>query len=95
MGQIFGLLVTLVPIVGGLAIAGYAIWTNHQRKMAELMTQQAAEDAAHYSAENAKLEARLRVLERIITDKGFETALAIEELRDGPARLTPRDDAKN
>ena len=76
-------IVMLIPL-GGLMIAGLAIWTTHQRKMAVLMSQQAADQAAHYSAENARLEQRVRVLERIVTDKGFETALAIEELRDAP-----------
>ena len=91
MGNYLALLVPLAPFL----IAGFAIWTHHQRKMAQLMAQQAAEQAAHYSAENARLEERVRVLERIVTDKGFETALAIEELRDEPARLAAKDDTKN
>lgn len=91
MGQYLGLLIPLAPFL----IAGFAIWTSHQRKMAVLMAEQAADQAARYSAENARLEERVRVLERIVTDKGFETALAIEELRDEPARLTARDDANN
>ncbi len=80
MTQYMALLIPLAPFM----IAAFAIWTNHQRKMAVLMAEQAAEQAARYSAENARLEQRMRVLERIVTDKGFETALAIEELRDAP-----------
>lgn len=80
MGNYLALLIPLAPFL----IAGFAIWTSHQRKMAVLMSEKAAEQAAQYSAENARLEERLRVLERIVTDKGFETALAIEELRDKP-----------
>ena len=80
MTQYMALLIPLAPFL----IAGFAIWTSHQRKMAQLMSQQAADQAARYSAENARLEERVRVLERIVTDKGFETALAIEELRDNP-----------
>jgi hypothetical protein len=80
MGSYMALLIPLAPFL----IAGFAIWSSHQRKMAVLMSQQAADQAAHYSAVNARLEERVRVLERIVTDKGFETALAIEELRDAP-----------
>lgn len=91
MGNYLALLIPLAPFL----IGALAIWTNHQRKMALLMSQQAADQAAHYSAENARLEERVRVLERIVTDKGFETAMAIEELRDEPARLSNQNTAKN
>ena len=41
----------------------------------------AAEKAAQYAASNAELEARVRVLEKIVTDGGLETAAQIEALR--------------
>ena len=41
----------------------------------------AAEKAAQYAASNAELEARVRVLEKIVTDGGIETAAQIEALR--------------
>ena len=47
----------------------------------------AAEKAAQYATANAELEARVRVLEQIVTDGGIETAAQIEALRDTP-RLT-------
>lgn len=93
--QIMGMIFQMFFFGGIILISAYAVWAHHQRKMAHLFAQQAAEDAAHYSAENARLEERLRVLERIVTDKGFETALAIEELRDEPARLSARDETTN
>jgi hypothetical protein len=40
-----------------------------------------AEKAAQYAASNAELEARVRVLEKIVTDGGLETAAQIEALR--------------
>ena len=46
----------------------------------------AAEKAAQYAASNAELEARVRVLEKIVTDGGLETAAQIEALR--PPRLS-------
>jgi hypothetical protein len=42
---------------------------------------------------NAQLEARLRVLEQIVTDRGAETASQIEALREQPriaAKATAR-----
>ena len=91
MGNYLALLIPLAPFL----IGALAIWTNHQRKMALLMSQQAADQAARYSAENARLEERVRVLERIVTDKGFETALAIEELRDKPETVALPDKSVN
>ena len=49
----------------------------------------AAEKAAQYAASNAELEARVRVLEKIVTDGGLETAAQIEALRT--PRLTKGD----
>lgn len=71
----------LVPVFA-LSIPLMAIWTKHQRKMAELQVQTTAEKAARYATANAEMEERLRVLERIITDQGYDTALQIEALRD-------------
>ncbi|MBW8755813.1 MAG: hypothetical protein JF595_17030, partial [Sphingomonadales bacterium] len=41
-----------------------------------------AEKAAQYAAHNRELEERVRVLERIVTDKGYDVAAQIEALRD-------------
>ncbi|CDO38070.1 MULTISPECIES: hypothetical protein [Novosphingobium] len=88
----------LIPIVA-LSIPIVAIWTRHQRKMAELQVKATAEKAAQYATSNAELEERVRVLERIITDGGYDTALQIEALRDtreGDAlRKSERDTSVN
>jgi hypothetical protein len=42
----------------------------------------AAEKAAQYAASNSRLEARIRVLEQIVTDGGAQTAAQIEALRE-------------
>ncbi len=55
----------------------------HERKL-ELEAQLAAEKAAQYAAHNERLEHRVRVLERIVTDKGLELSDEIERLRDKP-----------
>jgi len=41
-----------------------------------------AEKAAQYSAQTERLEARVRVLERIVTDKGIDVSDEIDRLRD-------------
>jgi hypothetical protein len=43
-----------------------------------------AEKAAQYAAHVERLEQRVRVLERIITDKGVALSDEIEQLRDSP-----------
>jgi hypothetical protein len=72
------LLIPLAPFMMG----GLAIWTKHQRKLAELQIEATAEKAAQYASHSRELEERVRVLERIITDGGYDTALQIEALRD-------------
>lgn len=71
-------LIPLAPFIMG----GFAIWTKHQRKLAELQIEATAEKAAQYASHTRELEERVRVLERIITDGGYDTALQIEALRD-------------
>ncbi|RKF23555.1 hypothetical protein D6851_00600 [Altericroceibacterium spongiae] len=60
----------------------FIVWTKHQRKLAEMEMQNTAQRAAEYAASNKELEDRVRVLERIVTDKGYDVALQIDALRD-------------
>ncbi len=75
-------LIPLAPFI----IGGLAIWTRHQHKMAELQVKSTAADtaerAAQYANQVGDLEDRVRVLERIVTDKGYDVATQIEALRD-------------
>lgn len=71
----------LIPILA-LTIPIVAIWTKHRQKIAELEVQAAAEKAAQYATQNTELEERVRVLERIVTDRGYDVATQIEALRD-------------
>ena len=41
-----------------------------------------AEKAAQYASQIQRLEDRVQVLERIVTDKGYDVATQIEALRD-------------
>ena len=81
MGELTGLIGVLIPILA-LSIPIVAIWTKHKQKIAEMQIDATAEKAAQYATNNTELEARLRVLERIVTDKGYDVATQIEALRD-------------
>lgn len=75
----------LIPIIA-LMIPVIALWTKHQQKMAEMQigatAEQTAEKAAQYAAKIQRLEDRVQVLERIVTDRGYDIATQIEALRD-------------
>ena len=75
-------------IVVGLPMLLLITWSRshfkYKEKQLESETRLAAEKAAQYAANNAELEARVRVLEQIATDRGVETAAQIEALRDKP-----------
>ena len=85
MGELTGLLGVMIPIIA-LSIPIVAIWSKHKQKIAELQVdataQNTAERAAQYAAQVQKLEDRVRVLERIVTDSGYNVASQIEALRD-------------
>jgi butyrate kinase len=71
----------LIPIFG-IMCGMLAIWTHHRQKIAKMEIQATAEKAAQYAASNTELEQRVRVLERIVTDKGYDVSSQIEALRD-------------
>ena len=64
-----------------------------ERKL-ELMADKTAEKAAQYAAHVERLEQRMRVLERIATDKGVDLADQIESLRGEPvaALAAPKEE---
>jgi hypothetical protein len=73
----------LIPLAPFL-LGGFAIWSRHKHKELELMSQSDTEKADQYAAQNERLEQRVQVLERIITDKSNALANTIEDLRDKP-----------
>jgi hypothetical protein len=62
------------------------VWIRSRSKLEEkriaATAEQSAEKAAQYVSHTAELEDRVRVLERIVTDKGYDVATQIEALRD-------------
>ncbi len=82
----------LIPIMV-FAIPILAIWTSHKQKMAEAQAA-APQIDERQTAYVRELEDRIRVLERIVTDKGYDVASQIEALRDAravEARLDARE----
>jgi hypothetical protein len=57
---------------------------EHRERRMEIEARMTAEKAAQYAAHTERLEQRVRVLERIVTDKGLEVSDEIERLRDRP-----------
>ena len=74
-------------VVIGLPVAGAFIndmfkrWAALKEKQLEHAAVLAADKAAAQAAHIERLEQRMRVLERIATDKGAELAAEIEDLR--------------
>jgi hypothetical protein len=75
----------LIPLAA-IGIAPFKMWLRVKERQMELQTNLTAEKSAQYAAHNERLEARVRVLEQIVTDGGAQTAAQIEALR--PARLS-------
>lgn len=81
-----GELIPIIAIIFGCTIPMVAIWAKHKEKVAQMQVsttaEHTAEKAAQYASQVQKLEDRVRVLERIVTDKGYDVATQIEALRD-------------
>jgi len=82
--------IALVAIVGGLIAVTILMGTifkrimSYKEKQLVLTADRTAEKAAQYASHVEQLEQRVRVLERIATDKGADLAGQIESLRDEP-----------
>jgi hypothetical protein len=85
-GEVF---IAFIAIGLPVTVIGYLFhrWFKLKEKKLDAETSLAAEKAAQYAASNAQLEARVRVLEQIVTDRGAETASQIEALREKPKQL--------
>jgi hypothetical protein len=84
---LFFAIVVGIPVAGGLAMSAFQRWLQHKEKMSQLIAAQTAEKAAQYASHVERLEARLRVVEQIVTDGGAQTAAQIEALREPVARV--------
>jgi hypothetical protein len=82
------LIVIGLPIILLMVIANR--WFRLREKKLEVEASLAAEKAAQYAARTSELEERVRVLERLATDSGVETAAQIEALRQRERIAAPR-----
>jgi hypothetical protein len=71
----------LIPLAA-IGIAPFKMWLRVKEKQIGAQSTLAAEKTAQYAAHVERIEARLRVLEQIVTDRGVDTAAQIEALRD-------------
>jgi hypothetical protein len=79
---VIGPLIGLVVVVLIFSVPLLTIWTRHRKEMMQLQANLTAEKAAQYATSNKELEDRVAVLERIVTDRGYDVATQIEALRD-------------
>jgi hypothetical protein len=75
---ILGICCGLLAIFGGVFVRP---WFKMQERKMEMQAQMTAEKAAQYAAHTELLEQRVRVLERIVTDKGIDLSDEIDRLR--------------
>ncbi len=73
----------LIPLAA-IGIAPFKMWISVKERQLDRQSEMTAEKAAQYAAHTERLEARVRVLERIVTDKGVDLSNEIEALRDNP-----------
>lgn len=82
----------LIPLAA-IGIAPFKMWLRVKEKQISAQSELAAEKSAQYAQHMERFEARLRVLEQIVTDRGAETANQIEALRE-QARIPVKDQAQ-
>ncbi|WP_413061836.1 hypothetical protein ACLN6N_05480 [Sphingomonas carotinifaciens] len=76
---VMGICCGLLAIFGGTFVKP---WLAYRHRRMELEASMIAEKAAQYAAQTERLEQRVRVLERIVTDRGMDLSDEIERLRD-------------
>jgi hypothetical protein len=78
------ILVFLIPIIAILSNV-VTKWIAMKEKQLEITARTAGEQAAQYAAKIERLEERVAVLNRIVTDRNEGLTAQIESLRDTPA----------
>jgi hypothetical protein len=81
MNDIASWIWVLIPLAA-IGIVPLKMWMRIKEKQVDSQTNLAAEKSAQYAQHMERVEARLRVLEQIVTDGGVQTAAQIEVLRD-------------
>ena len=71
----------LIPVAGIMSGLGFA-WIGFKHRQLVFDHKNSEREATVQADEKRRLEQRLAVLERIVTDRGIDTADQIEALRD-------------
>lgn len=74
-----------IPVTAGVWSAREKERIRLRARELEVLGSRTAERAAQYAAQTERLEQRVRVLERIVTDRGFDLAAEIDRLDEAPA----------
>ncbi len=82
MGDLIGLVAVSAPFVMVLGLVWMKQRGKLEEKRLETTASHSAEKAAQYASHTKELEQRVQVLERIVTDRGYDIATQIEALRD-------------
>lgn len=77
----------LIPIAGILAGVAFG-WIGLKHRQLMFEHKRAEREATLQGEEKRRLEQRLAVIERIMTDRGLQTAKQIEALREGETAQT-------
>lgn len=83
IGILVPIIAVSIPVVA-LARRPFEAWLATRERMAAATSEIAAEKAAQYAAKTERLEQRVAVLERILTDRSANLADEIDRLRDTP-----------
>jgi hypothetical protein len=79
-------LVRLVAVSAPFLMVVGIVWVKSRARLEEkriaATAENSAEKAAQYASRITEMDDRIRVLERIVTDKGYDVATQIEALRD-------------
>lgn len=81
MNNIASWIWVLIPLAA-IGIAPFKMWLRVKERQLENQSAMTAEKAAQYAAHTERFEQRMRVLERIVTDRGMDISDEIERLRD-------------
>lgn len=78
---ILGISCGILAVIGGVFVKP---WIKYKQEQLKTQSEMTAEKAAQYAAKTDRLEQRVQVLERLLTDKSTHLAAEIEDLRDTP-----------
>lgn len=83
IGILVPIIAVSIPVVA-LLRSPVRHWLEFKERSLQAASSEAAEKAAQYAAKTERLEQRVAVLERILTDRSANLADEIDRLRDQP-----------